>query len=137
MFLSTLAIGLKKLLEVVRKPKRSVRVGAALCCISWTCECLKLSCSVYSHKLLLCSCSSGHSAAVAVCRYEQAHFTALMSRYSGDWWLGLRARGGVAGVDYYWDNDALITYTNWGRNEPSNSSVYTADPSVTLHLSAL
>lgn len=53
-----------------------------------------------------------------------------MSRYSGDWWIGLRARGGVAGVDYYWDNDALITYTNWGRNEPSNSSVYTADPSV-------
>ncbi|XP_067232917.1 C-type mannose receptor 2-like [Chanodichthys erythropterus] len=52
--------------------------------------------------------------------YEQAHFTALMGRYSGDWWIGLRARGGVAGVDYYWDNDALITYTNWGRNEPNN-----------------
>uniref|UniRef100_A0A673HA34 C-type lectin domain-containing protein n=1 Tax=Sinocyclocheilus rhinocerous TaxID=307959 RepID=A0A673HA34_9TELE len=53
-----------------------------------------------------------------------------MSRYSGDWWIGLWARGGVAGVDYYWDNDALITYTNWGRNEPSNSTVHTTDPSV-------
>lgn len=122
MSLNIRAIGLKKLLEAERKPKRSVRVETALCCISWTCECVFISTLGLPAMNCFCTSKAVVTGSVAFCRYEQAHFTALMGRYSGDWWIGLRARGGVAGVDYYWDNDALITYTNWGRNEPSNST---------------
>ncbi|XP_026880092.2 macrophage mannose receptor 1 [Electrophorus electricus] len=60
--------------------------------------------------------------------YEQAHFTASMSRFSGHWWMGLRAKGESAGVDYFWDNGQLLLYSHWDRNQPDNH----AGPCVTM-----
>lgn len=60
-----------------------------------------------------------------------------MGRYSGDWWIGLRARGGIAGVDYYWDNDALITYTHWDRNQPGILLAWRDKTRAHLRLSVL
>lgn len=54
------------------------------------------------------------------CRYEQAHFTAFLSSYSGNWWIGLRAGGDLGGVDYQWDNGAALIYTHWDRDYPGN-----------------
>lgn len=54
------------------------------------------------------------------CRYEQAHFTAFISSYSDDWWMGLRASGDLGGVDYEWDNGAALLYTHWDRTYPGN-----------------
>ncbi|XP_066502466.1 lymphocyte antigen 75, partial [Hoplias malabaricus] len=52
--------------------------------------------------------------------YEQAHFTARMSSYSGRWWIGLRAKGETAGVDYHWDNGDLMFFSHWDRNQPES-----------------
>ncbi|KAL2099694.1 hypothetical protein ACEWY4_004088 [Coilia grayii] len=54
--------------------------------------------------------------------YEQAHFTAYLGRYSGQWWMGLRGQGGNVGVDYYWDNGRPLSYTNWDREQPNNEA---------------
>ncbi|KAF4077177.1 hypothetical protein AMELA_G00205040 [Ameiurus melas] len=53
--------------------------------------------------------------------YEQAHFTAFLSGYSGTWWMGLRAKGELGGVDYQWDNGASLLYTHWDRDYPDDS----------------
>lgn len=55
-------------------------------------------------------------------RYEQAHFTAFLSSYMGNWWVGLRAKGDLGGVDYQWDNGAALLYTHWDRDYPGNMS---------------
>ncbi|XP_007252805.3 macrophage mannose receptor 1 [Astyanax mexicanus] len=60
--------------------------------------------------------------------YEQAHFTARLASYSGHWWIGLRAKGESAGVDYYWDNGDFMVYSHWDRNQPESG----AGPCVTM-----
>ena len=50
--------------------------------------------------------------------YEQSHFTVKLARYTGLWWIGLRATGDSGGVDYIWDNGAPLTFTHWDRNQP-------------------
>ncbi|CAL8384873.1 unnamed protein product [Gadus morhua 'NCC'] len=53
--------------------------------------------------------------------YEQAHFTVTLSGKTGFWWLGLRAQGGpTGGVDYFWENDAPLTFTHWDRDQPDS-----------------
>lgn len=53
------------------------------------------------------------------CRYEQAHFTVVLSGRTGFWWIGLRAHGGLTGgVDYVWDNGLPLTYTHWDKDQP-------------------
>ncbi|XP_024286595.1 macrophage mannose receptor 1 [Oncorhynchus tshawytscha] len=52
--------------------------------------------------------------------YEQSHFTVKLARYTGLWWIGLRATGDSGGVDYIWDNGAPLTFTHWDRNQPDN-----------------
>ncbi|XP_037401968.1 macrophage mannose receptor 1-like [Pygocentrus nattereri] len=64
--------------------------------------------------------------------YEQAHFTARMGSYSGHWWIGLRAKGETAGVDYYWDSGNLMIYSHWGRDQPNSH----AGPCVTMTTSS-
>lgn len=44
----------------------------------------------------------------------------MLSSYSHNWWIGLRAKGDVGGVDYSWDNGALLYYTHWDRNYPGD-----------------
>ena len=57
--------------------------------------------------------------------YEQAHFTVTLSGKTGFWWLGLRAQGGpTGGVDYFWENDAPLTFTHWDRDQPGTASQY-------------
>ncbi|XP_062868150.1 macrophage mannose receptor 1 [Trichomycterus rosablanca] len=66
-------------------------------------------------------CESKHSTLLHIMDvYEQSHFTAMLSGYSDDWWIGLRARGELGGVDYRWDNGALLYYTHWDRNYPDD-----------------
>ncbi|KAF3849178.1 hypothetical protein F7725_015675 [Dissostichus mawsoni] len=53
--------------------------------------------------------------------YEQSHFTVALSGKTGFWWIGLRARGGSSGgVDYIWDNGALLSFTHWDKNQPDS-----------------
>ncbi|TRY84221.1 hypothetical protein DNTS_026642 [Danionella cerebrum] len=52
--------------------------------------------------------------------FEQAHLSAVLMRFTGFWWMGLRARGEESGLDYYWDSGAPVTYTHWGRNQPDD-----------------
>ncbi|XP_062410864.1 macrophage mannose receptor 1-like [Sardina pilchardus] len=56
--------------------------------------------------------------------YEQAHFTAFLAQYTGDWWMGLKGLGGSIGVDYYWDNGLPLSFTNWDREQPDNGQGY-------------
>lgn len=56
--------------------------------------------------------------------FEQAHFTAALGSYTGDWWMGLRGQGGAVGVDYFWDNGLPLSFTHWDREQPDNSVGY-------------
>ncbi|KAM9450976.1 lymphocyte antigen 75-like [Clarias gariepinus] len=53
--------------------------------------------------------------------YEQSHFTAFLSSFSGNWWIGLRAKGESAGVNYQWDNGTALVFTHWDRDYPDDS----------------
>ncbi|XP_026154124.1 macrophage mannose receptor 1 isoform X2 [Mastacembelus armatus] len=54
-------------------------------------------------------------------RYEQAHFTVVLSGQTGLWWIGLRAQGETSGgVDYIWDNNLPVTFTHWDRDQPDS-----------------
>ena len=47
-------------------------------------------------------------------RFEQTFLTSLMSRQSGDWWIGLSNVGSLYGR-YTWSNGRAAKFTNWGK----------------------